>query len=137
MEYESRRDADDAYHEMHNKPIGRDELLKIEVRTTRSHNPILQLLTFVLLSGLAPLPQPPGASIPVVTVTLGATEVNAVALLVAAAAPPRRPAAGTTRRAKTTVVTATTAAVTVTVIGIVNHVTATANDLAARMATVK
>ena len=32
MEYESRRDADDAYHEMHNKRIGRDDLLKIEVR---------------------------------------------------------------------------------------------------------
>ena len=33
VEYESRRDADDAYHEMHNKRIGRDDLLKIEVRT--------------------------------------------------------------------------------------------------------
>ena len=31
MEYESRRDADDAYHEMHNKRLGRDDLLKIEV----------------------------------------------------------------------------------------------------------
>ncbi|KAK5124392.1 hypothetical protein LTR85_001609 [Meristemomyces frigidus] len=30
VEYESRRDADDAYHEMHNKHIGRDDLLKIE-----------------------------------------------------------------------------------------------------------
>jgi RNA recognition motif. (a.k.a. RRM, RBD, or RNP domain) len=34
VEYESRRDADDAYHEMHNKRIGRDDLLKIEVRNT-------------------------------------------------------------------------------------------------------
>ena len=33
MEYESRRDADDAYHEMHNKRLGRDDILKIEVRT--------------------------------------------------------------------------------------------------------
>jgi len=33
VEYESRRDADDAYHEMHNKRIGRDDLLKIEVIT--------------------------------------------------------------------------------------------------------
>lgn len=31
MEYEDRRDADDAYHEMHNKRIGRDDVLKIEV----------------------------------------------------------------------------------------------------------
>jgi hypothetical protein len=31
VEYESRRDADDAYHEMHNKRIGRDDVLKIEV----------------------------------------------------------------------------------------------------------
>ncbi|TAQ83695.1 hypothetical protein B7494_g7986 [Chlorociboria aeruginascens] len=30
VEYESRRDADDAYHEMHNKRISRDDLLKIE-----------------------------------------------------------------------------------------------------------
>ncbi|KAK5000222.1 hypothetical protein LTR66_000886 [Elasticomyces elasticus] len=30
VEYESRRDADDAYHEMHNKRIGRDDVLKIE-----------------------------------------------------------------------------------------------------------
>lgn len=32
VEYESRHDADDAYHEMHNKRIGRDDILKIEVR---------------------------------------------------------------------------------------------------------
>lgn len=31
VEYESRRDSDDAYHEMHNKRIGRDDVLKIEV----------------------------------------------------------------------------------------------------------
>jgi len=31
VEYESRRDADDAYHEMHNKRVGRyDDVLKIE-----------------------------------------------------------------------------------------------------------
>ena len=31
MEYESRRDADDAYYEMHGRRIGRDDYLKIEV----------------------------------------------------------------------------------------------------------
>lgn len=31
VEYEDRRDADDAYHEMHNKRMGRDDMLKIEV----------------------------------------------------------------------------------------------------------
>ncbi|KAF1356219.1 hypothetical protein BDV97DRAFT_1956 [Delphinella strobiligena] len=30
VEYESRRDADDAYHEMHNRSISRSEVLKIE-----------------------------------------------------------------------------------------------------------
>ncbi|KAH8156097.1 hypothetical protein CIB48_g12150 [Xylaria polymorpha] len=30
VEYEDRRDADDAYHEMHNKRLGRDDILKIE-----------------------------------------------------------------------------------------------------------
>jgi len=30
VEYESRRDADDAYHDMHNRRISRDEVLKIE-----------------------------------------------------------------------------------------------------------
>ncbi|OBT56425.1 hypothetical protein VE04_03098 [Pseudogymnoascus sp. 24MN13] len=36
VEYESRRDADDAYHELHNKRIGRDDLLKIEWARTVS-----------------------------------------------------------------------------------------------------
>lgn len=34
VEYEDRRDADDAYHEMHNKRIGRDDILKIEVSSS-------------------------------------------------------------------------------------------------------
>ncbi|QIW98480.1 hypothetical protein AMS68_003998 [Peltaster fructicola] len=32
VEYESRRDADDAYHDMHNARISRDETLKIEAQ---------------------------------------------------------------------------------------------------------
>jgi hypothetical protein len=38
VEYESRRDADDAYHDIHNKRIGRDrdEVLKIEVSSLPS-----------------------------------------------------------------------------------------------------
>lgn len=42
VEYEDRRDADDAYHDMHNKRIGRDDILKIEVsprRKTRNQTP--------------------------------------------------------------------------------------------------
>lgn len=35
VEYEDRRDADDAYHDMHNKRIGRDDILKIEVSYLR------------------------------------------------------------------------------------------------------
>ena len=38
VEYESRRDADDAYHEMHNKRMGRDDLLKIEVSIWEPRN---------------------------------------------------------------------------------------------------
>lgn len=37
VEYEDKRDADDAYHEMHNKRIGRDDMLKIEVSPTHTY----------------------------------------------------------------------------------------------------
>ena len=53
VEYEDRRDADDAYHEMHNKRIGRDDMLKIEV----GRNPgckICLLLTQLLTVGPHP-----------------------------------------------------------------------------------
>lgn len=33
VEYESRHDAEDAYYEMHNKRMGRDDMLKIEVHS--------------------------------------------------------------------------------------------------------
>ena len=68
VEYESRRDADDAYHEMHNKRLGRDDILKIEVRLNTL------LLNFLananLHSGPAHLRLLPGALIPVVTVNV-------------------------------------------------------------------
>ena len=47
VEYESRRDADEAYHEMHNKRIGRDDLLKIEVSVTIPEAAIRNLTTTV------------------------------------------------------------------------------------------
>lgn len=43
VEYEDRRDADDAYHEMHNVRLNRDEILKIEVS-------VLMAFTFDLLT---------------------------------------------------------------------------------------
>jgi hypothetical protein len=59
VEYESRRDADDAYHEMHNKRIGRDDLLKIEVCVA----PFKCFPCWLGSSGLAHHPLPRGDSI--------------------------------------------------------------------------
>ena len=52
MEYESRRDADDAYHEMHNKRIGRDDMLKIEVGGKDGLEHGHDLCVGVMLTGL-------------------------------------------------------------------------------------
>jgi hypothetical protein len=62
VEYESRRDADDAYHEMHNKRIGRDDLLKIEVCVVAPLSNAPPLLTKGS-SGLVRRPLPRGDSI--------------------------------------------------------------------------
>lgn len=113
VEYESRRDADDAYHEMHNKRMGRDDLLKIEVN-------LFPLLPHfgrcfnLAFSGLVPPLLPPGDSTRVVTAVVTAL------LLAVAAPPPHAAAAVTTLRdgtiatnGITIVQTVTTSAVTV------------------------
>lgn len=69
MEYESRRDADDAYHEMHNKRIGRDDLLKIEVPIP-ARQARLQCKANRNASGPVRHLQHPGALILVLVVTL-------------------------------------------------------------------
>jgi hypothetical protein len=68
VEYEDRRDADDAYHDMHNKRIGRDDILKIEVSLwLRSRSLLSPRKTDTVLVGshpavcfLAVRPQRPG-----------------------------------------------------------------------------
>ena len=81
VEYESRRDADDAYHEMHNKRMGRDDLLKIEVRASEQYLILYCKLTSHV-SGLA-LRHPLA-----VASTLAAHHVVKVALKVAPSAVP-------------------------------------------------
>lgn len=58
VEYESRRDADDAYIEMHGRRIGRDDLLKIEVGYSPTYSS--QIFFLILLKQWARTP--PSAS---------------------------------------------------------------------------
>lgn len=72
MEYEDRRDADDAYHDMHNKRIGRDDVLKIEV-CCRPHFSPRQVVygRLTRCSGLALPPLLRGGSTAEVSVNVG------------------------------------------------------------------
>lgn len=46
VEYEDRRDADDAYYEMHNKRMGRDDILKIEVCLAQHESTVTELTRY-------------------------------------------------------------------------------------------
>jgi len=117
VEYEDRRDADEAYHDMHNKRMGRDDLLKIEVS---SLGPALRLSSqanvLIPLSGPAPHPLLRGGSTAtsvVVSVVVTAVVTAATVEVARAAARPvvARPAPvvalETTHLERTTGVTAT------------------------------
>ena len=103
MEYESRRDADDAYHEMHNKRIGRDDVLKIEVDTIMTLRSSIRSLT--VSSGLEhPLLHPGDLTLGVIV----AHRPVVNALLVVARTLLRAAAEVTILRGRMTVVTETT-----------------------------
>lgn len=112
VEYEDRRDADDAYHDMHNKRIGRDDILKIEVSSAQIFPSTRLPLANDHTSGLAPLRLLRGASTAAIGTVARAARLLAVARLA-------RVDAVTTRLARMivatgTVVTGTTTATAVT-----------------------
>lgn len=118
MEYESRRDADDAYHEMHNKRIGRDDMLKIEV--PNDSFPKTKQLIIINFSGLVLLPLLPGALTLVVSLVVIVVQVVVVsALLVAADVAPLHlvAAVAITLPARMIAVSATTTGATATARG--------------------
>lgn len=119
VEYESRRDADDAYHEMHNKRIGRDDVLKIEVSFHPTLTYVLWLETHLFISGLALLHRRHGASIP------GVTAVGNALPHVAVTALHLHDEAAITRPVRTTVATVTLTVVRETVLAALMTVTVT------------
>lgn len=120
VEYEDRRDADEAYHDMHNKRMGRDDLLKIEVSKAPLGRPVSRLSrrANILIPPSGPAPRPllrGGSTATSVAVTVVVTVVviavtaegarAAVRLVVARLA--RVAALETTHLVRTTGVTAT------------------------------
>ena len=102
VEYESRRDADDAYHEMHNKRIGRDDVLKIEVCAMPM---FLTLFTDNVNSGHVRLRQLLGGSILAVTVPVASVLTDEKDHLLGEVSDRNLPEEENILHAKTTVVT--------------------------------
>ncbi|KAI6712047.1 hypothetical protein JHW43_005404, partial [Diplocarpon mali] len=113
VEYESRRDADDAYHEMHNKRLGRDDMLKIEACCYFNFS---SLQSLIMSSGPELPLLPHGALIPAASASVLAVlqAVAAVLLAVEVVLHLLDVAVATTLLVRTIAETETTTAVTVT-----------------------
>lgn len=117
VEYEDRRDADDAYHDMHNKRIGRDDILKIEVSSRQQTQAHDRSLANYNSSGLALPHLLLGAStVATVSVVLAAVTALPVAALLAPGAAPEitLPGRMIVVTATATVIMSVTAAILVT-----------------------